>query len=110
LYRKATTMAMTAIVVTQVANGIVCRTSREAVSKIGFFSNRLLLVGIAFELILQAMLVYTPVGNKILNLAPISLSDWLFLVPFALLLFAAEEGRKMIVRRRIDRSTRSENS
>ena len=110
LYRKATTMAMTAIVVTQVANGLVCRTSREAVSRIGFFSNRLLLVGIAFELILQAMLVYTPIGNKILNLAPISLSDWLFLVPFALLLFAAEEGRKMIVRRRINRSTRSGNS
>jgi len=98
LYRKATAACMTAIVVTQVANGMVCRTAREPVSRIGFFTNRLLLMGIVFEIILQIVLVYTPVGQMLFALAPIPLSVWLFLVPFAILLFMAEEGRKMIVR------------
>ena len=100
LYRKATTACMTGIVVTQVANGMVCRTARENVSRIGFFTNRLLLAGIVFEIGLQILLVYTSTGQMIFGLSPIPLSEWLFLVPFAILLFVAEEGRKMIVRRR----------
>ncbi|HIE31949.1 MAG TPA: cation-transporting P-type ATPase, partial [Methanosarcinales archaeon] len=47
VYRRAITMAQTAIVITQIANGMVCRTARGAVHRIGFFTNRLLLLGIA---------------------------------------------------------------
>lgn len=105
LYRKATTACMTGIVVTQVANGMVCRTARESVSKIGFFTNRLLLAGIVFEIVLQIILVYTPIGQTLLALAPIPLSEWLFLIPFAILLFAAEEGRKRMLRQRANSYT-----
>ena len=98
VYRKAITLAQTAIVVTQVANGIVCRTSREAVHRIGFFTNRLLLAGIAVEIALQIVIVYHPLGNAIFNTAPIDLSDWLLILPFAVLLFVAEEARKAVMR------------
>jgi magnesium-transporting ATPase (P-type) len=91
---------MTGIVVTQVANGMVCRTARESVSRIGFFTNRLLLAGIVFEVGLQILLVYTSTGQTIFGLSPIPMSEWLFLIPFAILLFVAEGGLKMIVRRR----------
>ncbi|MEA1865553.1 MAG: cation-transporting P-type ATPase [Euryarchaeota archaeon] len=98
VYRRAITMAQTAIVITQVANGMVCRTAREAVHGIGFFTNRLLLLGIAVEILLQIFIVYHPLGNAILNTAPIDISDWRILLPFAVLLFVAEEARKAVVR------------
>ncbi|KAF5414075.1 MAG: Potassium-transporting ATPase ATP-binding subunit [Candidatus Methanogaster sp.] len=97
-YRKAITMAQTAIVITQVANGMVCRTAREAVHRIGFFTNRLLLIGIIAEITLQIFIVYHPIGNTILNTAPIAISDWLLLLPFTVFLFVAEETRKAVMR------------
>lgn len=101
LYMQATTACLTAIIVTQIANVFACRSFRESVFKIGFFSNKLIFIGIAFELALQLFIVYHPWGNKIFSTYPISLEVWLVLIPFAILLFVAEELRKTITRRLI---------
>ncbi|VAX34013.1 Cation-transporting ATPase, partial [hydrothermal vent metagenome] len=94
LYMQATTVCLTAIVVTQVANVFACRSFRESVFSIGFFSNRLIFAGIAFELLFQLFIVYHPLGNRIFSTRPIPLKMWLVLIPFAVMLFAAEELRK----------------
>jgi sodium/potassium-transporting ATPase subunit alpha len=96
LYLQATTACLTAIIVTQIANVFACRSSRESVFHLGFFTNRLIFGSIAFELLLQLFIVYHPFGNKLFSTYPISLSIWLILVPFAFLLFFAEELRKFI--------------
>lgn len=98
LYLQATTACLTGIVIAQVANVFACRSFRESVFSIGFFTNRLIFVGIAFELVLQAFIVYHPWGNRIFSTHPISLSSWLVLIPFAFVLFFAEEARKTVVR------------
>ncbi|MFZ3065875.1 MAG: cation-transporting P-type ATPase [Nitrospirota bacterium] len=95
LYMQATTACLTAIIVTQVANVFACRSFRESVFKIGLFSNKLIFIGIAFEILLQIFIVYHPLGNMIFATAPISLNVWLILIPFAILLFSAEETRKL---------------
>ncbi|MEW5949817.1 MAG: cation-transporting P-type ATPase [Thermodesulfobacteriota bacterium] len=94
LYMQATTACLTAIIITQVANIFACRSFRESVFRIGFFSNKLIFVGIASELVLQLFIVYHPWGNKIFSTYPISVNIWLALIPFAFILFAAEEMRK----------------
>ncbi|MBI5632274.1 MAG: cation-transporting P-type ATPase [Nitrospirae bacterium] len=99
LYMQATTVCLTAIIITQIGNVFACRTSRESVFSIGFFTNRLIFFGIAFELALQFFIVYHPWGNKIFTTHPIAMSIWLVLIPFAFLLFFAEEARKAVVRR-----------
>jgi len=96
LYMQATTACLTAIIITQVANVFACRSSRESVFSIGFFSNRLIFAGIAFEIILQLFIVYHPWGNAVFSTAPLSLHVWLVLIPFAILLFGSEEVRKFI--------------
>lgn len=96
IYMQATTACLTAIIVTQVANVFACRSFRESVFNIGFFSNRLIFIGIAFELILQVFIVYHPLGNKIFSTYPVSVTTWLILIPFALILFASEELRKFL--------------
>jgi magnesium-transporting ATPase (P-type) len=100
LVRQASTATFLGIVIMQVGNVFACRSSRETVFRRGFFSNRLILGGIAIELLLQVLIVYHPLGNKIFSTAPIPLDIWLLLVPCALALLFAEEGRKYLVRRR----------
>lgn len=51
------------------------------------------------DIALQVFLVYTPVGQAVVNTTAVSPFEWLFFVPFALLLFVAEEGRKASMRR-----------
>lgn len=97
LYMQATTACLTGIVIAQVANVFACRSSRESVFGIGFFSNKLIFIGIAFEIALQIFIVYHPWGNAIFATSPIAAQVWLVLIPFAVFLFAAEETRKFIV-------------
>jgi len=99
LYMQATTACLTAIIVTQIANVFACRSFRESVFSIGLFSNRLIFIGIAFEIALQLFIVYHPWGNKIFSTSPIPVTVWLVLIPFAVILFAAEEMRKFLAKR-----------
>lgn len=94
LYMQATTACLTGIVLAQVANGFVSRSFKESVFSLGIFSNKLLLGGILFELLLQIFIVYHPIGNSIFSTYPIPLNIWLILIPFAVFLFAVEETRK----------------
>jgi len=96
LYMQATTACLTAIIVTQIGNVFACRSPKESVFSIGFFTNRLIFLGIAVELLLQLFIVYHPWGNKIFGTYPISLSAWLVLIPFAVFLLFADEARKRI--------------
>jgi sodium/potassium-transporting ATPase subunit alpha len=99
LYHQATTACLTAVIVTQIANGFVCRSPFASVFSLGLFSNRLLLVGMLIEVGLQLIIVYTPFGQRIFATAALPLSVWLFAMPFAVLLFAADESRKAWARR-----------
>ena len=99
LYLQATTACLTAIIMTQIGNVFACRSSKESIFSIGFFSNRLIFGGILVELILQLFIVYHPLGNKFFGTAPLAFHIWLVLIPFSFGLLAAEELRKVYVRR-----------
>jgi len=100
LARQAATATFLGIVVMQIGNVFACRTRTESVLKAGLWRNRLALWGIGAELLLSAWIIYTPLGNRIFNTAPIGADVWLLLLPFTLLLFGAEELRKFFRRRR----------
>ena len=55
-YLQATTMTFLSMVVGQIGTAFAARTERASLRSIGVFSNRLLLWGIAFELVLAALL------------------------------------------------------
>jgi Ca2+-transporting ATPase len=97
-YLAATTVTLTGIVMAQVGNAFACRTQRESVFRVGFFSNRLLLIAILLEVGLQAAIVYAPFLNNALQTRPIKASDWGILAAFIPTLFIADEIRKLIVR------------
>ncbi len=99
LVHQAATATFLGIVMMQIGNVFACRTRTESAFKAGIFKNKLILWGILVEIILSAVIIYHPWGNKVFSTAPIPLSVWLLLVPFVFLVFFAEEARKFIARR-----------
>ncbi len=100
VYVTATTMSLAGIVATQIGNVMACRTDRESVFRTGLFANKLVLWGIASELAIISLLIYTPFLQKVFGLAPLGFREWAFLFAFTPLLLIIEEGRKWLLRKR----------
>ena len=60
IHIKAATMVFAGIVIMQIANVFSCRSERLSAFRIGVWSNRLIIIGIAFELAFTAMFIYVP--------------------------------------------------
>ncbi len=99
LYLQATTACLSAIIVMQLMNVFICRHPTESVFRFAWFGNRLLLLGIASEIILILLIVYTPLGNHLFGTAPIGIDVWLYAIPFAFAMLALDELRKALLRR-----------
>ena len=98
IYRMATTMTLAGVVTTQIGAVIGCRTDRVSIFRIGFFTNRLVLWGIAAELTLLGILIYTPFLHSIFSTAPIGLREWVYLFAWTPVIFLLDELRKAILR------------
>ena len=100
LYLQATTACLSAIVILQIANVFLCRSDHLSLLSQGLRSNKLIFVGIAAELSLILLIVYTPWGNAVFGTAPIGRDVWCLILPFALAMIVLEELRKWACRRR----------
>jgi sodium/potassium-transporting ATPase subunit alpha len=98
LYMKAVTAFFVSIIITQIANVMICRVRRRSVFEKGLFSNRFVLIGIAVELILTIFIVYSHFAHTFLNTASLSVFEFFLAVPFALLIFFGDELRRYYVR------------
>jgi magnesium-transporting ATPase (P-type) len=99
LYASATTMTLAAVVMTQIGNLFAQRTERSSILRVGFFSNRLVWVGIATELVLLAAFVYLPPLQAVFGTTSFALENWAFLLAWMPVLLVADELRKWFVRR-----------
>ena len=99
LYMKAVTAFFVSIVICQIANVMVCRTRRESVFRKGLFSNRLVLIGIFTELALVWIISNNHVAQKLFGTYHLTLSEMTLALPFAIFILAADESRKLLVRR-----------
>ncbi|WMW25457.1 cation-transporting P-type ATPase [Methanolobus sediminis] len=99
LYMQAITAFFAAVIICQIANVFTSRTRRQSVLTKGFFSNKMVLVGIASELIILAFIIFNPLVNMIFNTAAISMKYVLIAVPFAILLLTVDELRKYGIRK-----------
>jgi len=100
VYMMATTMTLAGVVAAQVGAVFACRSDRASIFKIGFTTNRLVLVGIGVELALLALLVYVPFLHPIFNTAPLDGIDWLYVFAWAPVILVVDELRKAFLRRR----------
>jgi magnesium-transporting ATPase (P-type) len=99
LHLKATTIVFVGIVVMQIANIFACRSEKLSAFKIGFFSNKLILWGIVFELVFASSLIYMPFFQKIFNTIGLGWKEWGILFIFMIVIFFLEELRKRVFKR-----------
>ncbi len=99
LYIQATAMTYAGIVAGQVGAGFAFRTARESLLRVGVFSNRLLLAGVAFEVVLLLAILYLPPLQHVFHTTAIDPLAWPVLALWPLLVIGAEEARKAAFRR-----------
>ncbi|MFB6613052.1 cation-translocating P-type ATPase [Streptomyces sp. NPDC085524] len=99
-YLTATTATFAGIVTCQVGTAFAARTDHAALRDIGFFTNPLLLAGIAFELAFTAALVYAPPLQHLFGTAALPLDVVLLIAAFPPLVWGTDEIRRSVRRRR----------
>jgi calcium-translocating P-type ATPase len=68
-YLEASTITLAAVVACQIGTAFAARTDRVALSTVGVFSNRLLLLGIAVEVVLVAVVIFVPALRSVFGTA-----------------------------------------
>ncbi|MBI5430872.1 MAG: cation-transporting P-type ATPase [Nitrosomonadales bacterium] len=100
LYLQATTACLSAIIAMQAVNVLLCRHPTLSAFSGAHRRNPLIRYGVGFELLLLALITYTPWGNALFGTAPIPAAVWLFIVPFGIGMLLLEEARKALLRGR----------
>ena len=104
-WMEATTMTFAGIVACQVGTALAARTDRVSLLSIGVLSNRLLVLGIAFELVLTAAAVYAPPLQHLLGTRPLGLTQLAVLAAFPVVVWGVDEVYRAIGRRRQTRQS-----
>ncbi|HIJ90633.1 MAG: cation-transporting P-type ATPase [Desulfobulbaceae bacterium] len=99
LHRQAMTMTLLGAVSCQLLNAWTMRSWEFSAFSVGIFSNRLMLLAMATELVwVWALLNVAPV-QKVFNTAHVPAHDLWILLPFPVLLLVSHEGYKWLRRR-----------
>ncbi|SNB46029.1 HAD-IC family P-type ATPase [Geobacter sp. DSM 9736] len=101
LYLKGVSAFFAAIVLCQVANGLVSKAHRQSLLRQGLFSNPLLLVGLGVGLLLAGTIVGLDALHPIFGNASLSLHEFFLAWPFAVALVLLDEARRWIIRQRM---------
>ncbi|XP_015125098.1 sodium/potassium-transporting ATPase subunit alpha-B-like [Diachasma alloeum] len=97
LLNEARTGYFISIVTTQMIDLIMCKTRRNSIFQQGM-NNWFLNVSFAFEIILTAILLYTPGTEKVLKAMPLDPYWFLPCLPLGLFLWTYDEVRRWCVR------------
>jgi calcium-translocating P-type ATPase len=99
-YQQASTVAWLGIVTCQIGTAFAARTEHASLRAIGVFSNPALLIGIAVESAFALALVYTPLLQPLFGTAALSAGQLALVTPFPLIVWGADELRRLYQRRR----------
>ena len=77
---KARTIAFTLMAFFQLFNVLNMRSLKKSVFKIGFFTNRLIMIGLAIAILLQVIVIYVPIFQKAFRFTPLTLNNWIMII------------------------------
>ncbi len=97
-YFKAAALSYSTIVFCQFVNILQRREERISLFNRNFFSNKILLISIVISIGLVALVIYGPYISHFLAFAPITLTDWLFILGAAVIYLVIFEGLKFFKR------------
>ncbi|MHB8185853.1 MAG: cation-translocating P-type ATPase [Dermatophilaceae bacterium] len=103
VWQQATTMSFLGIVACQIGTAMASRTQHASLRQVGVFTNRLLLWGIAYEIVFAAAVATVPPLQGVFGTATPDLWQVLLILPFPLLVWGADELWRWNTRRRVAR-------
>ena len=90
-WQQATTMTFLGIVACQIGTAFAARTDRASLRSIGLTSNRLLLWGVAFEVVFAAAVVGLPPLRDVFGTAVPEPAQLVLLIPFPIVVWGVDE-------------------
>nr|MCW2728585.1 cation transporter [Aeromicrobium sp.] len=102
---EAQTLAVTALMFFQVFYLLTCRTLREPIRTIGFFSNRYIFAGIVAVVALQAGFVHVPFMQDVFGSSALTVGQWAAAAGAGLVVVPVVAVEKLVRRRRASRTT-----
>jgi len=64
-----------------------CRSLRYSMFRLGIFSNRWLVIGVAVMTLLQVLFTYSPAMNQLFGTAPIGITEWTWILTGGLVIY-----------------------
>mmetsp|Transcript_6989 Transcript_6989/g.10245 ORF Transcript_6989/g.10245 Transcript_6989/m.10245 type:complete len:945 (-) Transcript_6989:2690-5524(-) len=95
---RDTSMVFTTFVFFQIFNALNCRSEVKSAFQSGLFSNKALLWSIGGCLFGQLAMIYLPFMRFIFDTEPLSVADWMLILPLTSTVWIIEEGIKFVVR------------
>ena len=80
----AQTMAFVTLSVSQLFHSLNLRSTKKSLFQVGLFTNKFLLASILLGVLIQVILVSTPVFNNIFGIHMLTVKDWLFVLTVSL--------------------------
>jgi P-type Ca2+ transporter type 2C len=88
------TMTFTVLCFAQLFHVIGIRSSDRSIFRIGFFSNKSMVIALIVTVLLQLMIIYTPFFNKVFHTQPLTLNEMLITIAISSVTFWAVELAK----------------
>jgi cation-transporting P-type ATPase F len=95
---EARTVAVNTIVMIETFYLFNCRSLTKSILKMGFFSNRLIFLGIGIMILLQIIFTYLSTMNEIFQSQPIDIYSWLKIIGVSFVTFIIIEIKKSLRR------------
>jgi P-type Ca2+ transporter type 2C len=96
----AQTLAFVTLCTSELIRAFAARSEYHSVLSIGLFSNRWMIWAVSFSFVLVLLVVYVPFLQPFFDTVPLSLDDWLLMLPFFFASPVAMELVKVYFRRR----------
>ncbi len=103
----AQTVAFATLVCSELLRAYTSRSETYSIFSIGIFSNRWMVLATGGSFLLLLILIYVPFLQPFVDTVPLSLVDWVEMIPFMFIAPTAAEIIKIYLRRRMARTAQA---
>ncbi|PRR79593.1 calcium-translocating P-type ATPase, PMCA-type [Clostridium vincentii] len=96
--RHAQTMAFVVLSVSQLFFSLNMRSTKKSIFTLGLFTNKYLTASVVFGIAIQLVIISVPFLANLFKVYPLSLSDWGFVMMFAIVPLVVNELLKLVIR------------
>jgi P-type Ca2+ transporter type 2C len=100
---RAQTIAFVTLCVSELLRAFTARSEHYSLFSGGFFSNKWIFWANGSSLLIVLIAVYVPFLNPFFDTVPLSIGDWIFMIPFMCIASIAAEITKVYIRNRAAR-------